>query len=148
MIAEFPVSNFIFIRSYLCKKKIYLFFLFSSFAFIHSTYNCIQNFNRRKNDALIIGIQWVNRTSLWGRCFAKYRSNRSKGFCEKNVIKSFTAKLIRKHLCQSFFFNKSCEVCKNTFFTEHLWGMDIHQNDRFAEYPKLTIQSLYDLWKI
>ena len=61
-------------------------------------------------------------------------------FCKKSVLINFT-EYIRKHLCQSFFFNKVagqrpvtlleksfpqvsssefCEIFKNTFFIEHL----------------------------
>ena len=42
-------------------------------------------------------------------------------FCKKVVFRNF-AKLTKKHLCRSLFFNKlqaSCEISKNTFFTEH-----------------------------
>ena len=63
------------------------------------------------------------------------------GVLKKSVLKNFVT-FTRKHLCQSFFFNKvsglmpatllkktlaqvfSCdcrEIFKNTFFTEHLW---------------------------
>ena len=64
-------------------------------------------------------------------------------FYEKGVLTNFT-KFTGKHLCQSLFFNSSMfliklhvfikketlaqvfscefyEICKNTFFTEHLW---------------------------
>ena len=75
----------------------------------------------------------------------KFRSSRRRYSVRKRVLKNF-AKFTGKHLCQSLFFNKvaglgpgacnvikkeilaqvfSCDLCeisKNTFFTELLWG--------------------------
>ena len=62
-------------------------------------------------------------------------------FCKKGVLRNF-AKSTGKHQYQSLFFNKVagacsfikketlaqvfscefCEICKNTFFTEHVWA--------------------------
>ena len=71
-----------------------------------------------------------------------FRSSRPEVFCKKGVLRNLP-KFTGKHLCRSLFFNKvvaeacnfikketlaqvfSCEFCeisKNTFFTEHLWG--------------------------
>ena len=50
----------------------------------------------------------------------KHRSSRPKVFCEKGVLRNFT-KFTRKHLCQSFFFNKVIGL--RPFFIEHLWWL-------------------------
>ena len=91
-------------------------------------------FNRRKNYVFIMEFNEWTDAAFEKVVLQKYRCNRSEAFCEKDVIKSITTKLTGKHLCQSFFFNISCEFCKNTCFTEHFWGMDIHQNSCFTEY--------------
>ena len=61
----------------------------------------------------IICYQVLSSGWLW----SSDRSSRPEVSCKKGVLRNF-AKFTGKHLCQSPFFNKFCEISKNTFFTE------------------------------
>ena len=54
------------------------------------------------------------------RKVSDYRSSHPEVFCTKGAFRN-VAKLTGKHLCQSLFLNKFCEISKNIFFTEHVW---------------------------
>ena len=78
-----------------------------------------------------------------------YSSRYHRCSIKKGVLRKF-AKFTGKHLCRSLFFKKVaglachfikkvtpaqvfsceyCEICKNTFFTEHLWtAVSLHKN--------------------
>ena len=76
-----------------------------------------------------------------GIFFERNRGSRPEVFCKKGILRNF-AKFTGKHLCESLFnkvagaacnfikketlaqvfFCEFCEICKNTFFTEHSWG--------------------------
>ena len=65
-----------------------------------------------------------------------YRSSRPEVFCKKGVFRNFT-KFTGKHHCQSLcnfikketlalvFYFEFCEICKITFFIEHLWWLPL-----------------------
>ena len=61
----------------------------------------------------IFNINFFNRTSLVAASAKFYHKTKQ----------NFT-KFTRKHLCQSL-----CEIFKNTFFTEHLWGTASETNE-------------------
>ena len=84
-------------------------------------------------------LQYLVPFSPQGPCF---RSNYQGCSVKKGVLRNF-AKFAEKHLCQSLSFNKVagacscfkketlaqvfsckfCEICKNTFYTEHVWAI-------------------------
>ena len=87
-------------------------------------------------------VLWRTMSNLWNLQAVKSlvktcRSSHGRCFVRKGVPRNFS-KFTGKHPCQSLFFNKvagvrpatlkktlapvfSCEIAKNTFFTEHQW---------------------------
>ena len=87
----------------------------------------LQQSESKKN--LLVNFNQVHTYSEWFQFVMKWdffelfwekQSFVLKVFCTKGVLKNF-AKFIRKHLCQSLFFNKVADLRPATLFKKRLW---------------------------
>ena len=72
------------------------------------------------------------------------RSSRPQVFCKKGVLKNF-AKFIRKHLCQSLFFNKIAILMPVTLMKKRLWHICFPVN--FAKFLRAPFM-IEHLWQL
>ena len=79
----------------------------------------------------------MSRSSHW-RCSIKNGSSRPEVFWERGVLRNF-AKFNRKHLCQSFFFNRPATLLK-----KKLWHRCFHVN--FAKFLRTTFLKEHLWW--
>ena len=79
--------------------------------------NLLVNFNQVHTYS-----EWFQFVMKWDffELFWEKQSFVLKVFCTKGVLKNF-AKFIRKHLCQSLFFNKVADLRPATLFKKRLW---------------------------